>query len=108
MRLLFQIHDEEIRWKIFKSWDELRDFFTQMINNEIVYEWDGDIDCLKGNLIDFKLDEDLFELAYNQQELIIQKEKLKTNKELIPQLERIFNCMWQNTSVFINIMAILE
>ena len=105
MRVLYQINNTNL-YKKFSNWNEFAIFFSDIINNEIVYQWDGDISCLIGRLQDHNLNEKLFTLSFNKQELILNTELIYNDAKAYYQIKSITDCFYDHSETFFDLIKI--
>ena len=103
MRVLYQLNDTHL-YKDFATWNEFGDFFSDIINNEVVYHWDGDMSCLIGRLQDHNLNEELFTVSYNKQELILNNELIYKDPRAYYQIKSITDCFYNHSVIFFDLI----
>ena len=82
--------------KTFANWGAFVQYVGDLIDNEIVYMWNDDLEYLEGRLEEKGLPIDLF-VPEDNGELIINRKKLLQTVEIADQLDAIHDALWDTT-----------
>ena len=85
-----------------KDWEAFAKFFTNIINEEVVYIFDGIKDQLQGIVEGHGINADIFDIKYNG-ELYLKVNELHGDSRCYKQIENIVDALWENSSEFFDL-----